>query len=584
MISLATPALSEPERSARPQLRSWRTAVGATAVAAGAVITTGAFLPWVSAFAGLIQVPGVRGLNGRILAAAGVVIAITGVCHLVRDRRMARWLIGAFGFGSLAFSGYLLLQLTRSVSVLGGDSMVVARGGPGLWFAAAGSAAAFATLFLPPSTQTTLRRRDGRRDGGPDAVRQVIAWAADRESAGARRWLQIALGAVWLLDAALQFQPYMFGRSFITQQLMPATMGNPAVIADPAMLVTRVLSHDPAAWNSLFATIQLALAAGLLWRRTAKAALAGTVVWALFVWWLGEGLGSVLTGTATPLTGAPGAVVLYALIAVLAWPSRRTGDSPASIAAASPLGIRWARASWLVLWASFAYLVLQPPERAARGLQQTLAGNAAGEPGWLAAVDRAAAAAAGSRGTIGSVVLAVIFLLIAAGIFHPATTRAAVLLAVVTALAIWVVGENFGGIFTGQGTDPDTGPLLILLAAAFWPLPAASGSWYDNSSLHANPSLSRPLCRNWATTWRAKTSSHARRTDTGGDCATVGAGGAASRTGSGPHGRRPARGAARTGSGPHGVRLQRADLPRRARHGQLGRRGPGTPGHRARRR
>ena len=36
-------------------------------------------------------------------------------------------------------------------------------------------------------------------------------------------------------------------------------------------------------------------------------------------------------------------------------------------------------------------------------------------------------------------------------------------------MAIWVAGENFGGIFTGQGTDPNTGPMLVMLAIAFWP-------------------------------------------------------------------------------------------------------------------
>ena len=50
------------------------------------------------------------------------------------------------------------------------------------------------------------------------------------------------------------------------------------------------------------------------------------------------------------------------------------------------------------------------------------------------------------------------------------TTRTALALALIVALVIWVAGEDFGGIFTGQGTDPNTGPLLILLAAAFWPL------------------------------------------------------------------------------------------------------------------
>ena len=86
-----------------------------------------------------------------------------------------------------------------------------------------------------------------------------------------------------------------------------------------------VLTH-PALFNAAFATIQLALAAGLLWRRTTRLALAGTIVWALGVWWLGEGLGGLLTGTASPVTGAPGAALLYVVIAVLAWPRRAGRD------------------------------------------------------------------------------------------------------------------------------------------------------------------------------------------------------------------------------------------------------------------
>ena len=53
---------------------------------------------------------------------------------------------GLAGFAALGFSAYPLVQLTRSLRVLGGDSMVLARGGPGLWVAVAGSAVAFGTL------------------------------------------------------------------------------------------------------------------------------------------------------------------------------------------------------------------------------------------------------------------------------------------------------------------------------------------------------------------------------------------------------------------------------------------------------
>ncbi len=193
----------------------------------------GAFLPWVETFAGLIQVSGVQGRNGQLLAAAGAVIAAAGVYQLARGGQRARWLTGLAGFGAAGFSGYLLIQLVRSLRVLGGDSMVMARGGPGLWVVAAGSVAAFATLFFPPSSQATLRR---------DARRPVLAWAADRESAGLRRGLQLALGVLWLGDAALQYQPYMFSRAFSAMMLAPSAMGQPAFVSGPVLAMSRLVA------------------------------------------------------------------------------------------------------------------------------------------------------------------------------------------------------------------------------------------------------------------------------------------------------------------------------------------------------
>ena len=60
-------------------------------------------------------------------------------------------------------------------------------------------------------------------------------------------------------------------------------------------------------------------------------------------------------------------------------------------------------------------------------------------------------------------------MLAGAGIVWGGTARPALVLAVALALCIWVAGEDFGGILTGHATDPNSGPLLILLAAAFWP-------------------------------------------------------------------------------------------------------------------
>ena len=57
---------------------------------------------------------------------------------------------------------------------------------------------------------------------------------ADWPAPDARRRLQLALGALWLLDAILQYQPIMFTRAF-SQMLATAAQGNPAFVslADP---------------------------------------------------------------------------------------------------------------------------------------------------------------------------------------------------------------------------------------------------------------------------------------------------------------------------------------------------------------
>jgi hypothetical protein len=469
MISTTTRPATRPHPASH---RNWRLAAGLTGAVAGAVILAGAFLPWVETFAGLIGIPGVRGTNGRILAAAGVLIAAAGLVHALRGGSRSRWLVGIGGFAALGFSAYLLIQLAATLRTLGGDSMVLARGGPGLWVSAGGSLLAFATLFLPaptaaplaagPVRPSVLRARAGR------IGRALLARTADLESQGARRGLQIALGLVWLLDGVLQLQPYMFGPGFASMLGSTAT-GNPGVLASPILQASRLVGHDAVAWNTAFAVIQLAIAAGLLWRPTVKAALAGSVAWSLAVWWLGEGLGGLFTGTASPVTGAPGAVILYALIAAVVWPARTDAPRPGGIAGYGLLASKGSRAAWLVLWGGFAYLVMQPAVRASSGLRGALAANAAGEPGWLAAPDRATAAAIGSHGAVVCVVLAVLFAAIAAGILHPVTARPALAAAAIAGLVIWVTGENFGQILTGTATDPNTGPLLVLLAAAHWP-------------------------------------------------------------------------------------------------------------------
>jgi hypothetical protein len=174
----------------------------------------------------------------------------------------------------------------------------------------------------------------------------------------------------------------------------------------------------------------------------------------------------VLTGTASPASGAPGAVIIYALLAVLLWPVEAEG----AFVAARPAGVRAARLAWPVLWGSLAYFAVQSANRTAQGLHEMVSGMAAGEPGWLASLDRNAASLLSGQGAVTAVVLAVALAAVAVGIYGPVpAVRAAVVLAIVVAVVIWVVGENFGTILAGSATDPNSGPLLVLLAIAYWP-------------------------------------------------------------------------------------------------------------------
>jgi hypothetical protein len=143
------------------------------------------------------------------------------------------------------------------------------------------------------------------------------------------RWriLQLTLAVLWLLDGMLQFQPFMFTKGF-PQMLAGAALGNPAVAARPITWDAGFITHHLMVCNAIFAALEVALGLGIAWRPTVRIALACSVAWSLGVWWLGEGLGGIFAGTASPLNGAPGAVILYALLALLAiafWPVQAEG-------------------------------------------------------------------------------------------------------------------------------------------------------------------------------------------------------------------------------------------------------------------
>jgi hypothetical protein len=189
--------------------------------------------------------------------------------------------------------------------------------------------------------------------------------------------------------------------------------------------------------------------------------------WALGVWWIGEGLGGLFTGHASPLTGAPGAALLYVLTGLIVWPGgrRRAG----TIATGGLLGERGARIAWALLWLGLSALWLLPANRSEAAVHDAIA-NAPSGSRWLSSVQSIAAAATTGRGI--TIAIGAAGLSAAVGLTVLLGRCATPALAVSTAIALvyLVIGQGIGGILTGSGTDPGTGPLIILLAIAIYPL------------------------------------------------------------------------------------------------------------------
>jgi hypothetical protein len=284
------------------------------------------------------------------------------------------------------------------------------------------------------------------------------------------RGIQIALGLVWLLDGLFQFKSFMFTHNIVTEVFEPAMHGQPAIVGDPMRTLDDFYGRDLTLWNSLSGEIQIAVGLALMSsKRLAKPALTVSFAWAIYVWWFGEGFGGLTSNTMpSPLMGAPGAVILYAIIGLLVWPTeKREGRSPSAL---GPIGDRGGLWLWSGLWVLSAGLWLANVNRAKDAAHGMITEMAEASPHWLASVQDALARHTVGHGTTIAVVLAVVSLVVAIGVWTP--LRWPVLaIGIVLSLAYWLYGQDLGGPFWSEGaTDFNAGPLFVLLAFAVSPV------------------------------------------------------------------------------------------------------------------
>ncbi|MGH8890180.1 MAG: hypothetical protein ACRDV3_10570 [Acidothermaceae bacterium] len=272
--------------------------------------------------------------------------------------------------------------------------------------------------------------------------------------------MRVLLGLLWLVAGCLQLQPFMFTKGLALDVIAPSAARQPVMVTGPVGLFVRVVAAHPAAFNTAFATAELAVGLGLVVlrrRRGARFISAAGISLALGIWWLGEGFGGVLSGTSAASMGAPGAALLYALIGLAAWPARNQRALPA----------RWTRLAWFVVWtgtAALSALPLQTSPDALAGqveMGSSMSPAVLGRPE-LALAERMSRMSAGVALAIAATLVAVQLFIAVGGLgsgrLRTTATRCALLFAAIT----WVLCQGFGGVTTGEATDVATGPLLAL--------------------------------------------------------------------------------------------------------------------------
>ncbi len=274
-----------------------------------------------------------------------------------------------------------------------------------------------------------------------------------------RRGLQRALGVLWLLDALLQLETPNFARDYPLGDLAQSVMGAPAwqnraVFAGLAPFT----AHWPW-WNLASALLQGAIGVALLAGVGVRLALMASIAWSAAIWFLGEAMGMLPSGFAMAIFGAPGAAIMYAALSALAWPTGRRD-----------VGTRPFAVVWSVYWIGAAVLQLPFVYSAGQTLRAGFSMSSDGQRSFLVDASNGVAHVANADPVLFSAVLGALQLAIGLGwLLDRDHARIWLGLGIAVSLAFWVVGQGLGGVLNWGATDPNTAPLVILLALVAWP-------------------------------------------------------------------------------------------------------------------
>jgi hypothetical protein len=297
-----------------------------------------------------------------------------------------------------------------------------------------------------------------------------------------RKALQRILGVLWLIDGLLQLQPRMFTGNMINSIMRPMLQGQPGLFEPSLNYIVNQTTAHLVEVNLLITIVQVLFGLGflLLSDRWVKELVFASIVWAFVVWYGGEGMSMLLTGTASILSGAPGAVLLYPLLGLAIWPRKQSSANSNEKSATRKAGndgllsrglLRWVLAGF---WFFAALLQLQPIWWQSGQISQSI-GAMVGQGGLNAVlVDPVLIQLANATANIEiplNIALIVVFLALGIGlaVARPEQLRPFLIASIIASVLFWYCSEAFGMILTGMATDFNSGLLVVVMALACWP-------------------------------------------------------------------------------------------------------------------
>jgi hypothetical protein len=295
-----------------------------------------------------------------------------------------------------------------------------------------------------------------------------------------RKMLQRVLGVLWLIDGIIQLFPQMWTMNMVNGIMKPMLNGQPGLFEPSLQFIVAQTTTHLFEVNLLISIVQICLGLGFLFLsdRWVKWLVFASIVWAFIVWYGGEGMNMLFTGTASILTGAPGAVLLYPLLGLAVIPrqqsttasegaTRKTGDD-------GLLSRRLLRYILAGFWCFAALLQLQPYWWQQGQISQAI-GAMVGQGGLNSfLVDPVLTQISNATANIETplnVALIVVFLAIGIGlaVFKDEQVRPFLIASIIVSVLFWYISQAFGMILTGMATDFNSGLLVVVIALACWP-------------------------------------------------------------------------------------------------------------------